>query len=55
VDQDRLKGLIKSGRDAYNKGDFPAAIKSYNAALSMDPNNALVQKLLEQAKAKAGQ
>jgi uncharacterized protein HemY len=55
VDQDRLKGFIKSGRDAYNKGDFPAAIKSYNAALSMDPNNALVQKLLEQAKAKAGQ
>ena len=55
VDQDKLKGLIKAGRDAYNNGDFPAAIKAYNSALQMDRNNGLVQKLLEQARAKAGQ
>ena len=55
VDQDKLKGLIKTGRDAYNNGDYPTAIKAYNSALQMDKNNALVQKLLEQAKGKAGQ
>jgi Flp pilus assembly protein TadD len=53
--QEKVKPLIKAGRDAYNAGDFAGAIKKYNEALALDKNNALVRKLLEQAKAKAGE
>ena len=53
--QQKLRSLIRSGRDAYKRGDYQSAIKSYNKALSLDKNNALVNKLLQQAKSKAGQ
>lgn len=55
VDQETLQRLIKAGRDAYNRGDYNAAINAYTEALKLDPNNALVPKLLEKAKAMANQ
>lgn len=51
--QARIKQHIRAGRDAYNNGDYQKAIQAYNQALQLDPNNALVKKLLDQAKAKA--
>ena len=53
--QQKLRGLIRSGRDAYKRGDYTTAIRKYNNALKLDKGNALVRKLLDQAKAKAGQ
>jgi serine/threonine-protein kinase len=53
--QDKVKPLIKAGRDAYNAGNYADAIAKYNEALAMDKGNALVRKLLEQAKAKLDQ
>jgi tetratricopeptide (TPR) repeat protein len=52
---ERVKALIRTGRDAYNAGDFKKAISNYNQALAVDPNNALVKKLLEQARAKVAE
>lgn len=52
--QAKVKEHIRAGRDAYNAGDYQKAISEYNKALMLDPNNALVKKLLDQAKAKAG-
>lgn len=49
----KVGDLIKAGRAAYNEGDYKSAISRYNQALSMEPANALVKKLLDQAKAKA--
>lgn len=51
--QAKIKSLVRQGRDAYNNGDYQTAIKAFNQALELDPNNSLVKKLLEQAKAKA--
>lgn len=51
--QAKIKQHIRAGRDAYNKGDYEKAIQAYNQALQLDPANALVKKLLEQAKSKA--
>ncbi len=51
--QARIKQHLRAGRDAYNRGDYQKAIQSYNQALQLDPNNALVKKLLDQARAKA--
>ncbi len=51
--QAKIKQHIRAGRDAYNAGDYQKAIQAYNQALQLDPNNALVKKLLDQAKAKA--
>jgi len=53
--QEQIKRHIREGRNAYNSGDYAAAIRSYNQALALDPNNALVKKLLDQAKAKANE
>lgn len=52
--QQKLRGLIRAGRDAYKRGDYDTAIRKYNSALKLDKGNALVRKLLDQAKAKAG-
>lgn len=49
----KVKGLIKSGRAAFNSGNNQDAIAKYNQALKLDPGNKLAQKMLEQAKAKA--
>lgn len=51
----KVGDLIKSGRAAYNDGDYKTAISRYNQALSLEPGNALVGKLLDQAKAKAAE
>jgi len=53
--QAKVQGLIRAGRDSYKNGDFQAAIAKYNQALSLDKANALIPKLLDQAKAKLGQ
>lgn len=51
--QEKIKQHIRAGRNAYNSGDYEKAIQSYQQALQLDPNNAFVKKLLDQAKAKA--
>jgi len=51
--QQKLRSLIRTGRDAYKRGDYETAISKYNKALSLDDDNMLVHKLLDQAKAKA--
>ncbi len=51
--QAKIKQHIRAGRNAYNQGDYQKAIQAYNQALQLDPNNALVKKLLDQARAKA--
>lgn len=53
--EEKVKAYIRIGREAYNRGDYQMAIKAYNQALSLDPKNALIPKLIEQAKAKASQ
>ncbi|NOZ01791.1 MAG: protein kinase [Deltaproteobacteria bacterium] len=53
--QQKLRHLIRTGRDAYKKGDYKTAIRNYQKALNIDKNNALVRKLLDQAKAKSSQ
>ncbi len=50
--QAKIKQHIRAGRDAYNRGDYDKAIQAYSQALQLDPNNALVKKLLDQARAK---
>ncbi len=51
--QEVIKRYIRAGRDAYNRGEYQQAIGNYNRALAIDRNNTLVQRLLEQARAKA--
>lgn len=51
--QAKIKQHIRAGRNAYNQGDYQKAIQAYNQALQLDPDNALVKKLLDQARAKA--
>lgn len=53
--KEKVGDLIKAGRTAYNSGDYKTSISRYNQALQLDPGNALVKKLLDQAKAKAAE
>ncbi len=51
----KVRDLIKAGRSAYNDGDYKTSIARYNQALQLDPGNALLKKLLAQAKAKVAE
>ncbi|MBP7126028.1 hypothetical protein KBD49_06660, partial [Myxococcota bacterium] len=51
----RAKALVLGGQQAMKDGNFAEAIRRFEEALKVDPNNALAPKLLERARAKAAE
>lgn len=51
----RAKALVLSGQQAMKDGNYGEAIRRFEEALKVDPNNALAPKLLDRARAKAAE